>query len=865
MSFQVKAKIFDNTSPSNTMYLPEVSSDINKKSIVVQILNLDDWREYFLKYGNLDGCILKENDRGVPLIMSHNETSIDYGVFDNFTVEYDENNQLAVFSIATIFESNDEGARIKGEMEEGKFIKLSATITPEKYDIIKKVKSDTGEDVYFLSINQIKINEISEVSRPRFKHAGFNENNLLYNSLSESVDLEKTIKNHFILNKNNIIMPENKGKALEELIMLRDQLKEKNLVNEDKVMENNITHQEKEKNDECNGKSEEGMKNNEADLPLTMENEEGSEDMELMQIIEELKRMLLKTEEKQEYSYSMEKERDSLKNSISNLEREIKLGKKINAEYIQSIAKRTINEELMKNQAKKDFEQKKSDVRLVYDNPKDVLKNSMVGSEFEHKKSNVSEDALKNAILDVSEKKGLKSHQMESIKELLSYTSSGQEFYQNPKFREALQNSITTGSLAVVIAAIKDNTDFINPDFVNLFDTFGAVKKDLDPYIGTQNPFPQDYSLTTNNGKTINFSDATINAIFPEIYKSQKLSAEFLGSPRSLPKSRVQSSAITTAYPLYTLGCSIEYDYMAKALDTYGFINNLYTQIDEAMLEQKNMALLQSLNYEDYTGTSQWSDAELNSENVQLAHAMSHIYYSANVIDLKGKRKFYQRPLFLTQAQKTAGISAGLYTNNELVNYKQADPSLDIFYQLYHEARQAKIIEFMQNGIPMANFFKNAKLKVYLPVILYSKFVDLVQAVNQSAYPLGQSMDVAKIAREGMFANGLRSADELRTIIALGNVIEIHFFDYAALAQQSAYKFNSTWYAFLDHPQFNHLYYGDASTLSIKGKQSTYGIEQKDVFIESFSFGFKNPYACYKFESLTPMTTYLPTSNMQKQ
>jgi hypothetical protein len=300
-------------------------------------------------------------------------------------------------------------------------------------------------------------------------------------------------------------------------------------------------------------------------------------------------------------------------------------------------------------------------------------------------------------------------------------------------------------------------------------------------------------------------------------------------------------------------------------LDTYGFINNLYTQVDEAMLEQKNMALLQSLNYEDYSGVSQWSDAELNSENVQLAHAMSHIYYSANVIELNGKRKFYQRPLFLTQAQKTAGIAAGLYTNNELVNHQKADPSLELFYTLYNQARQAKVIEFMQNGIIMPNFFQNAKLKVYLPVIMYSKFVDLVQSVNQSAYPLGNSMDVSKIAREGMFANGLRSADELRTIIALGNKIELHFFDYGALAQQSAYKFNSTWYAFLDHPQFNHLYYGDASTLSIKGKQSTYGIEQKDVFIESFSFGFKNPYACYKFESLTEMTSYLPTSNMQKQ
>jgi hypothetical protein len=126
-------------------------------------------------------------------------------------------------------------------------------------------------------------------------------------------------------------------------------------------------------------------------------------------------------------------------------------------------------------------------------------------------------------------------------------------------------------------------------------------------------------------------------------------------------------------------------------------------------------------------------------------------------------------------------------------------------------------------------------------------------------------MDVEKITREGMFANALRSADDTRDIITIGGDIEIHFFDYGALAQEDAYKFNKVWYAFIEHPLYPHMYYGDLPGLQVQGEQYTYGIERKHTYIDYFTFGFRNPYACYKFEALADLCHYKPVSPMQAQ
>lgn len=864
MSFSVKARILDESGAFNKKRLPEIDGEhTQKERLIVQKYDLSTWHDYYKTYKNLDPFITRDNPKGVVLIASHNEGCIDYGVFSDFSVERDEHGKLALYAVCTIYESNEHGRRIKGELDEGKTVNLSPTIIPKEYKIEENKEGYTdyhGDKVYDLHIQKIHFCEISEVSAPNFVHSGFDKDDILKNGIKRINEKDLIFNKSFTINNTNIIMSQqDEGVAKLELTpeQLQNMLKAatsaaiEEFQKKTEILKNNTSVE-----DDPKEKKEDDLKNSDdKDEDDDIKNKCSNSDEEPAS----MKNTDIDLKEKHK-EYDKE-----LKNKLKKAEDLLKNAAQLE-EYIDGMVQQKIKNQMTKHEevAPKMIIPAQS-VNMSEFNHKEVLKNSITTNGIDLKKAEsvgVSNEKLQNSFLKIAEEKGVGAAGIAQLKRLHEMTRN--EGYQNtPEFREALRNSISTGALPAVVAGITDNADFVNPQFPDLFKVFNASapREKGTVYYSQPSPWFEERGLTTATGKQIKTGDKILTFGFAEVIKSQRIKAQFMGASPEVPKSDVISSMMHSFCPVYKVGASISFTNETKALDYYGFIDNAIKLVPGAIQEAKNKALLLSLNQNNYDLEDNYTDAELSSYGIDLGRTMSHIYYKNVLKNQLGTDGFYQRPLFLTAAQTAPGAAfAGKHTNF----YKQ-DPDLSFMLQFVHNVKKSRPFEFMQNGINFINPFGSAKVKFVLPSTQIHKFSDFVTSTNHAAYLNFTAADIERIARTGLFGNQLRDPQELRTIFAFGDSIEIHFFDYDQLAQEDAYKLKKTWFAHIEHQQFPHLYYGDAPEMSVYGERNTYNIEHSHLWLDYFTFGFRNPYGFYKFESNTDLASITPISPMQKQ
>jgi len=861
MSFSVKARILDESGAFNKKRLPEIDGEYTQKErLIVQKYDLSTWHDYYKTYKNLDPFITRDNPKGVVLIASHNEGCIDYGVFSDFSVERDEHGKLALYAVCTIYESNEHGRRIKGELDEGKTVNLSPTIIPKEYKIEENKEGYTdynGEKVYDLHIQKIHFCEISEVSAPNFVHSGFDKDDILKNGIKRINEKDLIFNKSFTINNTNIIMnQQDEGVAKLELTpeQLQNMIKAaassalEEFQKKSEVFKNSTSSE-----DEPKGKEEDDLKNSEdEDEDDKMENKCSNSDQE--------------DEAVKNTSTEYKEDDKELKNKLNKSEELLRNAAQMQ-EYIDKMVEKKLKNHMTKNEAvsPKNIIPAQQSAKITEFNHKEVLKNSMTSRGFDFKKANslgISHEKLSNSFLKIAEEKGIAPVQLEYLKKLNELAKS--EGHQNTiEFREALKNSISIGALPAVIAGIKDNSNFVNPDFVDLFKVFEAAPPsgEREVSLGYVSPYLNGKYLTTATGKKIKIRDKILTFGIPEVIKSQRLKAQFMGAAPEVPKSDLIFSMMHSFRPVYKTSTSISFNNEALASDYYGFIENAFKLVPGAMQEAKNKALLLSLNLNSYDLTENYTEAELASYGLGLGRTLSHIYYTNDVTGPSDTNEFYERPLFLTAAQTAPGaLFAGHHTNF----YKQ-DPDLKFMLQFVHTVKKSRAFDFLQNGFNLINPFGKAKVKFVLPSTMIDQFSDFVSSTNHAGYINFTAADIDRLARGGYFGNELRDPQELKTIFAFGSSVEIHFFDYDQLAQEDAYKFKRTWYAYIEHQEFPHLYYADAPEMALHGQKNTYGIEHNHVWLEYFTYGFRNPYGFYKFESNTDLASITPISPMQKQ
>lgn len=863
MSFKVKARILDESGAFNKIRLPEIDGkDTQKERLVVQKYDLSTWYDYYNAYGNLDPFIAIGNPKGVVLIKAHDEKSLDYGVFSDFSVERDDNGMLALYAICTIYESNKEGQRIKGELDEKKTINLSPTIVPKDYQI-KENKEYTDYDggaVYDLYIQKILLCEVSEVASPNFVHSGFDKDDILENGKKRINEKELIFKNSFTINHTNIMSQQDDGLAKVELTpeQLQNMIKAaassalEEFQKKSEVLKNSTSSE-----DEPKGKEEDDLKNSEdEDEDDKMENKCSNSDQE--------------DEAVKNTSTEYKEEDKELKNKLNKSEELLKNAAQMQ-EYIDKMVEKKLKNHMTKNEAvsPKNIIPAQQSVKITEFNHKEVLKNSMTSVGFDIKKANsvgVSNEKLENSILKMAEEKGVTQAGMDCLKELISF-SRMDGHATDPRFHQALRNSLTTGALPAVIAGMNDTQKFVNPEFVDLFEIFdakepGEGREVALTYASAYQSFAWGQPLKTATGKEIRIGEKILAMGYKQLIKSQRLTAHYMGAAPEVPQSDQIISAVHSFCPVFKLGASIMTNHELEKLDFYGFTNNAYAVVPQAMQEAKNKALLRSLNLNKYDLTPAYTDAEFGSYGADLGTTMSHIYYTNSVAGPNSSNGgFYQRPLFLTDAQVVAGQPFA----GHKANFFKQNPTLPFLLGLSQQMKRATYFDFLQNNILFTNPFGKAKLKVILPMSQLDKFSNFVSTVDHSGWNNAYApVNSAGLAQQGLFGNDITSPDDLKKIFAFGGNLEIHFYDYAALAQEDAYKFNRTWYAYIEHPQFPHLYHSDIPEMSLRGEHHPYGIEHKYVFIDYHSFGFRNPYAFFKFEANEDLVDYPSNSPMQK-